>query len=433
MAKRLSVIICISISLVLCASILIRLVFSLAFLEHGVKDSSILNIVYFDALELLNEEDDTEAIGINWAEAYPFMESDVDECSISDTEEKTQSYKNVLEKYTNIIQLIKDKTAEYSTTHLVLHDQEVYLANNWDALIGWEIADVNEYNRVVTLDDGCLATLMDRQDVSSCIEQTIALKSFLDKQGINMLYVQAPVKTCESDVEVYGVTDFANQNADDLLAGLVAADIDYIDLREKLKLTNTPFHDYFYKTDHHWKAETALWAAGEISDYLNSKISGKVKIPEIFSLDLYTSKVYKNRFLGSEGQKITLARCDPEDFLLLYPEFSVHLSFEIPRTHTILDGDFDITYDYTKIDEPDIYKRRCYGAFAHADQALIKYHNYNLEDGMKLLVIGDSYDNAVTPFLSLGVSDLDVLDLRSFTGSLETFISQNDYDYVIVV
>ncbi|MBR0278815.1 MAG: hypothetical protein IJQ75_02385, partial [Synergistaceae bacterium] len=50
----------------------------------------------------------------------------------------------------------------------------------------------------------------------------------------------------------------------------------------------------------------------------------------------------------------------------------------------------------------------------------------------RLLVIHDSFSDCVIPFLSLGVSHLDAIDLRHFTGSLRTFIETVKPEAVIV-
>jgi hypothetical protein len=51
----------------------------------------------------------------------------------------------------------------------------------------------------------------------------------------------------------------------------------------------------------------------------------------------------------------------------------------------------------------------------------------------KILFITDSFVKAVIPFLALGVENIATIDLRGFTGSVKTYVKQNDPDMVIVM
>ena len=48
-------------------------------------------------------------------------------------------------------------------------------------------------------------------------------------------------------------------------------------------------------------------------------------------------------------------------------------------------------------------------------------------------MIGDSLDNAIIPFLALGVEQIDSIDLRHYNDSLHELIANGDYDIVICV
>ena len=54
-----------------------------------------------------------------------------------------------------------------------------------------------------------------------------------------------------------------------------------------------------------------------------------------------------------------------------------------------------------------------------------------MEEG-KILVLGDSYEQVTSPFLSLAVNEVQTLVLRDYYGSLQEYIKQNDIDTVIV-
>lgn len=65
---------------------------------------------------------------------------------------------------------------------------------------------------------------------------------------------------------------------------------------------------------------------------------------------------------------------------------------------------------------------------------IAEIRNLHNADGAKLLIIGDSFTNVAEPFLALGFSKLDCIDLRTFTGSLQSYITQNGpYDAVLIL
>ena len=63
------------------------------------------------------------------------------------------------------------------------------------------------------------------------------------------------------------------------------------------------------------------------------------------------------------------------------------------------------------------------------DDSIIR--NNNVNNG-NVLVLGDSYEQVMSPFLSLGVNEVRTLVLRSYEGSLQDYIKQNDIDTVVV-
>lgn len=48
-------------------------------------------------------------------------------------------------------------------------------------------------------------------------------------------------------------------------------------------------------------------------------------------------------------------------------------------------------------------------------------------------MIGDSFDNCVFPFLSLGIQHVDSMDVRHFTGSVQSYVRETQPDIVLVV
>ncbi|MGN1201664.1 MAG: DHHW family protein, partial [Eubacterium sp.] len=232
--------------------------------------------------------------------------------------------------------------------------------------------------------------------------------------------------------EISGELDFANDNADELLNGLSGRNIGVLDLRENIHQAGLNHHELFYVTDHHWKAETGLWAAGEISNYLNEQYDLGIET-DLLDITNFTSVLYEDWFLGSLGKKVTLGKTEPEDFSLLYPNFPTQFHYEIPSIGIDTVGDFSVTYNMEAVEPKDYYNKSPYAAYNYGDRAVIKIENQNASSDEKVLIVHDSFADSVIPFMALGTKNIESIDLRYFNGSLEKFIDDSDPDLVIVM
>lgn len=171
-------------------------------------------------------------------------------------------------------------------------------------------------------------------------------------------------------------------------------------------------------------------AAGYIVDYLNANYGYDLD-KTVFDIANYDKKLYEDFFMGSFGKKMTIAKVEPDDFTLLYPKFDTQLSLEIPSDNLYEEGDFSICYAMSEIWK-DYNSANPYGAFLYADRPVVKLRNSLAQDKHKILILKDSYVNSMAPFLSLAVSEIDILDLRVFNGSVETYIEKEQPELVLV-
>ncbi|MBR3158571.1 MAG: hypothetical protein IKF14_05650 [Atopobiaceae bacterium] len=149
--------------------------------------------------------------------------------------------------------------------------------------------------------------------------------------------------------------------------------------------------------------------------------------------DRFTTDVYPQWFLGSQGKKVTLAKASPEDFALYYPKFATSLHYCVPSLGIDEVGDFSVMYDMRQVEERDYYNKNPYAAYIYADQPLETIENLERRDGPHLLVVHESFGNCVVPFLSLVAGRVDSIDLRHFDGSLRTYIETERPDAVVVM
>lgn len=404
-------------------TIFIRILTGQILVKRLGVSNTFTNIVLFDVPKLNDVDEDK----INWAIDYPFPEA----------KQTTQSDKGSVSRYTQKIKRtisnVEDNINAYTSDYLIGYQKIVECEKLYKSILRWNYAPYSEYNAVVEFSDGYLTTPKPKQDMQECAENTVSFVEFCESKGIGFLYVNAPSKVCkETDTSISGVTDYSNQNADEFLSILESKGVNTFDLRVTLHEEGLDHHSLFFRTDHHWRPETGLWAAGEIFSVLNEKYG--------FSLDLscvdpdrFSTEVYPEWFLGSQGKKVTLASASPEAFTLLYPKFDTLLHYEVKSRDVDSEGDFSITYDMDCITKKDYYGKDPYAAYLYGVQALEKIENQLVDNGYHVLIIHDSFGNCVVPFMSLGIQNVDSIDLREFDGSVQTFIEKEQPDFVIVL
>lgn len=393
----------------------------------GMKNT-FTNIVLFDVEDLSTAAEDEikPSVEIDWEALYPFQNSVIG----METKAKKAGF---IDRYKNRIQSAEDKIDTYVTDYLIGYKKIVELANKYEDIIHWTYASYAEYNGVIKLLDGQLTSYVEKCDVTADAANVISFAAYCHDNDIDFLYLQAPYKISKTqDRDISGVLDFSNQNADDLILQLRQANVDVFDFREVIDAEGLNHHDLFYRTDHHWRAETGLWASYHILEYLNQHYNYNVD-PDLLNENNFTSVLYPKWFLGTYGKKVTLSIADPDDFSLIYPKFETAISFSIPDAQVDLVGDFSIVYDMDFAEEMDYYRRNPYGAYMYGEHALVRFGNHLSENDLRILVIHDSFGDCVLPFVSLGVGYVDSLDLRFFTGSVQSFIEESKPDAVMVL
>ena len=414
------------------ASIILRTFTRQVLVKSLGMNNSFTKIVLFDLKNLNNNDEDlgNALVKIDWAALYPFKNEGENQANKSGGTAKQRT--GVTEKYRKAVNSIEEKVETYVTDYLIWYRKIVELANKYEDLIQWDYASYAEYNGTVKLPDGHLISYIEQRDTGKAAANMISFAGSLQREGIKFIYMQAPYKISKiQDKTISGTVDFSNQNADSLIEQLRQANVDVYDFRNIISAENLNHHSLFYKTDHHWLAETGFKAARRILEYLNQKYGYNTDTAALKSSG-FKSVVYPKWFLGSQGKKVTLAVTTPDDFSLIYPAYNTKIHFSIPDAKIDLEGDFSIVYDMRQVEKIDYYGKNPYGAYMYGNNALTSFENHLSKNDLRLLFIHDSFGDCVIPFVSLGVKHIDVLDLREFTGSVQTFIEKNRPDAVIV-
>ncbi len=355
---------------------------------------------------------------INWQKLYPFK----------DREEKQESSIALLQKKINDAQ---SKIMDYSSKNLFFYQEMIEVSKSYKQIIG-KIHNFRDAKEPFEIDDNYFVEFTPKASVKDKIEATVELANFCKENTIDFLFVQPPVRY---DAEIgarYLHLDYSDENVEEYLSGLKEKNINQLDLRENVIKEGVNVHDIYFGTDHHWKPEAGLWATKIISAKLNSDYGFNIDT-SMYDFSKYEAKIYENLFLGSYGRKATLIEADMEDFTMFYPKFKTKLNIKIPDIALDKSGDFSITYDMSAINTSDVYNTSIYATYNYSQKALIRIHNSLAKDKKKVLIVKDSFANVVSPFLALGIKDTCIIDLRSFNGSLQTFIKDEQPDLVVLL
>jgi hypothetical protein len=376
---------------------------------------------------------------IDWKSLYPTSE-ETDTGVASSTASSSGTAVSLLTRIKNKAARIsaKNSTLESgSTSQLFAFHKLIELNGFLNQLAGRKIVADQD---VFLLNNGYWAFHKDAvsaEDTKLTASHISDLKQYCSNAGIRFLYVQPPTKIHESDPEMpAGAENYENQNFDALLARLKESSVPSLDLRERIDAEGLDHYGMFYVTDHHWKVETALWAAGEIADSLNSSYDCGLDVSKL-SKDLYNSKTYRNWFLGSAGRRVSLGCASPEDFTILLPKFPTSLHIQVPYAQVNKTGSFaDVIYNKKTLETRDYYNVSCYESQLYGNQPLTQIENLQNPNGPKILVLGDSYSLALVPYLSLAAKETDLIDFRrdqgNFSGSIRSYIDQMKPDIVLL-
>lgn len=277
--------------------------------------------------------------------------------------------------------------------------------------------------------------------VYELVKRTEALKNGLKDESVKFAYIMPPDKYYKGYTSLsYGIPyNYANETADSFLDLLKQNNIETIDLRENLAESGIEPKDLFFKTDHHWKTETAFWEFGQLANTLKNKYGANIE-----DIDFYTNKdnynfiTYKDSYVGSMGRKTGIPYSGVDDFTLIYPKFNTDYTYysKTGEQETNLNGRFEealITISPFRTNK-GVYALEGdkYSSYLFGNQGIVHVVNKKVPNGPKILFVKDSYTVALAAFLSTVCSDIYMVDPRYYTGSIPEYIDSVKTDFVFV-
>lgn len=170
----------------------------------------------------------------------------------------------------------------------------------------------------------------------------------------------------------------------------------------------------FYRTDHHWTTLGAFYGANALLDSL-----GKEPLKE----NNFTPETASDSFNGTLYSQSGIHWLEPDNMEFWVQEEGLTVTSwrtgkEEPAS----------LYDRTYLEKKDKYS-----SFLGGNQPLCVIKNENVTDGSKLLLVRDSYSDALAPFLAQRFSEVHLLDLRYYRAPVSAYAAENGIGDIAVV
>lgn len=336
---------------------------------------------------------------------------------------------NVLQKIGNSFKVFDSRMSEY----FAFHDASIHAYGCTQRLVGRTlIDDVDSSSEVVKLKNGYLTfKSTDNTDLTSLKDYLVDVKSTSNSE---VLYIRSYSKTTSLPELIPSFYPYhPTSNFNEIKEIMVANDISVIDFDEITEQQQFDKYSLFFKTDHHWTPQAGLWASQNICAKINESYGWDLDT-SIYDISDYDIHHYSGAFLGSQGKRVGALYAGVDNFDVIIPKFETNLTVEME------DIDFNVTGNFaqTLIDETHITPENllnknttAYMTYMQGNHPLVKITNHGITNGKTALFIMDSYGCVVAPYLSLAFQQLDCIDIRSYSGSVEEYINTTDPDIVI--
>lgn len=201
----------------------------------------------------------------------------------------------------------------------------------------------------------------------------------------------------------------------DSLSGLMSEDVKRVELYDTMMQHRNEY--IFYRTDHHWTARGAYCGYAEFC---------KAKGISAHDLSEYRPREFEG-FLGTfyndSGKAAELEKPDVVEVFYPVNEENIKLNFTDSKGKSY---DLPIIGNVTNL--PAALK---YSTFAAADNPYTVIENTALTDGSSLVVVKESFGNALIPFLADHYQTIYELDYRYWNGNVVDFVKQNGVQDVL--
>ncbi len=286
---------------------------------------------------------------------------------------------------------------------------------------------------VLAHSDGYLSLMADLTDIEENYEKMFGLADRVMKEGRDFVYIMPPVKDGELDHSYKDVYIDHSSEVRDLVKHRCTDDrIPVITVGDHVESLADNEDVLFFRGDHHWLPQTAMFACGLLADWMNER-GYSIDVSK-FDMKNYDIQYSPTAFIGSLGRKVSTIYADNERMPILIPKYESNLTVFISGTDTESIGTIDETlFDYSQLECSSKYSQRQYRFYGYGDQGIIKIHNNLLNDGKRVLIIKESYADFMIPYLSNVAEYVSAIDPRHYEDSIISYIEEYDPDTIVFV
>lgn len=393
---------------------------------------------------IAKEENTYISTSVDWSKVYPFKEENaapqynITDYSSTETQQPAEK-RTVFVRFRNLITKMKDFESDCED-NILGYTKLLELSGRINRIAGK--TDFGESNGVAQMENGHLNTTSkwngyNIPNIELQAEKTGDFADWLAERDIDFFYVQKATKTDKYDSNKENLEINYVNNYFDFYSGTIKNQgIDVLDMRDYINEMGIDHYSLFFKTDEHWTMEAGMLAAEAIAEKMNTY--GYNLDTTILNPNLYTENTYEKWFLGALGRRVTLGYTEPDDFTVYSPKFATDFSVVALDKDLDVRGGFDeVLFNHAVIDTCDYYGFSMYEGLSWGNRPLFQVTNNNVDNGVKVLLIRDSFSLATIPYLSLLVQQCDCIDVRTtngnFNGSIKTYIEQTQPDVVILM
>lgn len=221
----------------------------------------------------------------------------------------------------------------------------------------------------------------------------------------------------EFEEPLYRNAQDSQKDCIDSIYGSLSASVTPIDAYSKLEAADGYL---YFRTDHHWTMDGAYCG---YEAFMESE-GGEPVAKDEFELkeegDFFGTLYLKARSQMDNAQEDELTYYDVTE----KNDLSIAMRVIYDDGSSLEYGQDSTLFNYEKDD---------YLFFLGGDQPLIEITNNTLDEGKTLIVIKDSYANALVPWLVNNYKQIVLIDPRSFKGDLNEEIERYEADEVAVV
>ena len=168
----------------------------------------------------------------------------------------------------------------------------------------------------------------------------------------------------------------------------------------------------FYRTDHHWTSLGAYYGYAAIAEAM-----GMTPVP----LSDYTEQVVSRGFYGTAYSASGFSWVAPDSISAYVPDSGMKVT-----NYPLGAPEEGAMYVETFLEAKDKYK------FFYGGNTPLLTIETEHTDAPSLLILRDSYTDAMSPFLTAHFSKIHILDLRYYKTSLREYIEANEIDNILI-